>query len=353
MHSPPPETLEINAQGREDLVLDAALPVLAAWRTSVRVTGFRPTMGVSGLFPTEVARLRTLGLATGARATGLFEGANDFRIGFSPSFAAAAAQASFGVDADLSGHAVVPVVADLMVASFGLAPGRRMNHRLHGLTHPRGSTSHGYGARTLERLGRALALNLEVDFEELGFEPQGVGRVAISAAMDSRPLNRELDWKDRGDLRSVRVRLGGVRPRAEQLDLLEAALKETWWEAQRLEPVVERVVTPGVDPGAFLQMDLEFERGGATFVDLISKASAPLAQARRITRRAQAYLDSSATCDNVTGIQVLTAAVAARIRFEMALVPSARLSGVCALLRDLGARVEEKEAPGLVLLKTH
>ena len=66
----PTETLEIDAQGRESLVLDVALPVLGAWATSARVVGFRPSMGVSGLSPREVARLRTLGLATASKATG-------------------------------------------------------------------------------------------------------------------------------------------------------------------------------------------------------------------------------------------------------------------------------------------
>jgi hypothetical protein len=161
-----------------------------------------------------------------------------------------------------------------------------------------------------------------------------------------------VDWKDRGELRAVRALLGGVRPRLDQFDRLEAALRETLWEGRRIEPAIERLITPGVDLGAFLQVDVDFERGGATFMDVVGRSAAPLSLARRAVRRAQAYMDSSATCDEVTGILALAAAVAAHARFEVALAPSDRVSQVCALLRDIGAKVEEEEVPGLVLLKT-
>ncbi len=352
MQTPGPETLEVDAQGREDIVLDVALPVLLAWSTRARVLGFRPSMGVSGLSPREVARLRTLGLATGARATGLFEGANDFRMGFPSASAEGTIQPSFGVEADLDGHALAPVVSDLMIASFGLAEGRSMTHRLRGFTHHRGADAQGYGVRTFGALGRELGLELRVSTEELGFEPQGLGRVVISASRSASARGRAAEWTDRGKLRAVHVRLGGVRPRIEQLDRLEEALRGTWWEVLRIEPVIERLITPGVDLGAFLQVDVEFERGGATFMNVVSRSAAPLSLARRAVRKAQSYIDSGATCDEVTGVLALAAAMAARARIEMALRPSARLSATCALLRDLGARIEEEEARGLVLVKT-
>jgi RNA 3'-terminal phosphate cyclase len=352
LQTPGPETLEVDAQGRENVILDVALPVLAAWSTSARVLGFRSSMGVSGLSPREVARLRTLGLAMGARATGLFEGATDFRMGFPSALAAGPIEPAFGVEADLGGHPLAPVVSDLMVASFGLAVGRRTTHQLRGFTHHRGADAQGHGARTLEALGRELGLELEVSIEELGFEPQGLGRIAVSASRSVSSKGRCAVWTDRGELRAVHARLGGVRPRLEQFDRLEEVLRETWWEARRIEPVIERLITPGVDLGAFLQMDVEFERGGATFMSVVSRSAAPLPLARRAVLKAQSYIDSGATCDEVTGVLALAAAMAARARIEMTLRPSARLSAACGVLRDIGARIEEEEARGLVLLKT-
>lgn len=129
----PNATFELDAQNRESLVLDVGLPVLGAWARSVRVYGFRPSMGVSGLSPREVARLRTLGLATSAKATGLFEGANDFRMGFPIGAEGLPTQPS-SVEADLGGHSLAPVVADLTAAAFGMPAGRTLTHRLHGFT---------------------------------------------------------------------------------------------------------------------------------------------------------------------------------------------------------------------------
>ena len=230
----PTDTLEIDAQGREALVLDVALPVLGAWATSARVIGFRPSMGVSGLSPREVARLRTLGLATAARATGIFEGANDFRMGFPVDQTSSMIAPAFGVEADLGGHPLAPVASDLCVASFGLPAGKRLTHRLRGFTHVRAANAQGYAARTLHSLGREFGVDLEVTTEELGFEPQGLGVVAISAGRAQASAGRPVNWKDRGELRAVRVVLGGVRPNPDQIERLEAALREGLWEARRL-----------------------------------------------------------------------------------------------------------------------
>ncbi len=146
--------------------------------------------------------------------------------------------------------------------------------------------------------------------------------------------------------------LGGVRPRVGQFDRLEATLREALWESRRVEPAVTRLVTPGVDLGAFLQVDVEFERGGATFVEVVSRSSAPLPLARRAVRRVLKFWDSGATCDPVTGLLVFASALAARAEFALTLVPSDELSLACALWRDIGARLEEVEARGLVVLKT-
>jgi RNA 3'-terminal phosphate cyclase len=347
----PTETLEIDAQSREGLVLDVALPVLGAWATSVRVLGFRPSMGVSGLSPREVARLRTLGLATASKATGVFEGANDFRLGFPHEMGVSIAPPTFGVEADLGGHPLAPVVADLTIASFGLPVGKSLTHRLRGFTHLRAASAQGYGSRTLEALGREFGLDLEVTTEELGFEPQGLGSVSIAACRRSA-AGASVNWKERGGLRAIHAVMGGVRPKQEQMDRLEAELREALWEARRIEPKVQRVITPGVDLGAFLQIDVECERGGATFMDIVGRSAAPLPMARRAVKRAFGFWDSSASCDETTGITALSAAVAARGEFELALVPSERLSAALALLRDIGARIEEDEAPGLVMLRT-
>lgn len=347
----PTETLEIDAQGRESLVLDVALPVLGAWATSARVVGFRPSMGVSGLSPREVARLRTLSLATASKATGLFEGANDFRLGFPHELGVATGPPSFGVEADLGGHPLAPAVSDLTIASFGLPVGKTLTHQLRGFTHLRAANAQGYGARTLEVLGREFGLDLKVTIEELGFEPQGLGSVLIAASRRSK-AGACVNWRDRGELRAIHAILGGVRPKQEAMDRLEAELREALWEARRIEPIVQRVITPGVDLGAFLQIDVECERGGATFMDIVGRSAAPLPMARRAVKRAFGFFDSSATCDEVTGITALSAAIAARGEFEMALVPSQRLSASLSLLRDVGAYIEEEEAPGLVMLRT-
>ena len=346
----PTETLELDAQDREGLVLDVALPILGAWAESVRVVGFRPSMGVSGLSPREAARLRTLGLGTGSRATGVFEGANDFRLNF-PNPPSVTASPSFGVDADLGGHPIAPVVADLAIASFGLPVGRSLTHRLQGFTHVRAANAQGYGARTLQSLGAEFGLDLDVKTEALGFEPQGLGRVSISASRTAR-ASRSVDWKTRGELRAIHATIGAVRPKQEQMDRLEAELREALWEARRIEPVMGRVITPGVDLGSFLQIDVECERGGATFMDILGRSAAALPMARRAVKRTFHFLDSDATCDEITGITALSAAIAAHGDFELALPPSERLTGSLALLRDIGAHIEEQETRGLVRLKT-
>ncbi len=348
----PAETLEIDAQGREGIVLDLALPVLAAWSQSVRVLGFRPSMGVSGLWPREVARLRTLGLATASKATGIFEGANDFRMGFPHGPAIGTAPPPLGVEADLIGHPLAPVVSDLGIAAFGLPSGQSLTHRLRGFTHLRGANAQGYGARTLKALGREFDLDLRIAIEELGFEPQGKGIISMTASRPALKTAWAASWKDRGELRAVHALIGGVRPRTEQMDRLEAALREVLWDARRIEPVIERLITPSLDLGAFLQIDVEYERGGATFMDVAGRSAAPLALARRTVKKALAYCDSGATCDEVTGIAALASAIAARADFELALVPSATLSAVTGLLRDIGAPIEEEEAPGLLVLRT-
>ena len=349
------ETLEIDAQGREALVLDLALPILAAWSKSVHVFGFRPSMGVSGLSPREVARLRTLGLATASRGTGVFEGANDFRMAFHAPLGGAErppATGPLGVEADLAGHPLAPVVSDLMIASFGLPKGTSLTHRLRGFTHPRSANAQGFATRTLTALGREFDLDLKVRVEDLGFEPQGQGGISIAATRGSSDDRRATDWKNPGETRAVHALIGGVRPKLEQMDRLEACLRETLWETRRIEPVVERLITPGVDLGAFLQMDVECAKGGATFMDVAGRSAAPLHLARRMVKKALGFVDSSATFDEITGPLALGAALAARSDFELALVPSERLSAACSLLRDIGAYIEEEEALGLVVLKT-
>ena len=346
------ETLEIDAQDREGVVLDLALPVLAAWEKSVRVLGFRSSMGVSGLSPREVARLRTLSLATGSRSTGIFEGANDFRLGFRAEGGGPIVAAGFGVEGDLGGLPLAPSISDLTIAGFGLAAGRSLTHELQGLTHVRAASAQGYGGRVLASLGREVGVDLKVSTGDLGFEPQGLGRVSLHASRKEHLSGREVDWKKPGELRAIHVEMGGVRPRPEQFDLIEAELREALWEARRIEPVIERRVTSGVDIGAFLQVDVEVERGGGTFIEVVGRTTAPLPLARRIIKKALGYLDSGATCDEVTGFTALAAAIAAKAQFEIALVPSDRLSAALSLLRDVGAYIEEEEAPGLVLLRT-
>lgn len=345
------ETLELDAEDREGIVLDLALPVLAAWEKSVRITGFRSSMGVSGLSPREVARLRTLSLATGSRGTGIFEGANDFRLGFRSEGGGPIVAPGFGVEADLGGHPIAALVSDLTIASFGLPAGKSLTHRLRGFTHLRATNAQGYGARTLAALGREFGLDLEVRTDELGFEPQGLGSVSIAASRRAR-AGAPVNWKERGELRAIHALIGAVRPKQEAMDRLEAELREALWEGRRIEPRVERLITPGVDLGAFLQIDVECEKGGATFMDVAGRSAAPLPMARRAVKRAFGFLDSFATCDEVTGIAALSAAIAARAEFEIALVPSRRLSASLSLLREIGAFIEEEEAPGLVLLKT-
>jgi RNA 3'-terminal phosphate cyclase len=348
----PTETLELDAQDREGLVLDVALPVLGAWGKSVRVVGFRPSMGVSGLSPREAARLRTLGLGTASRGTGIFEGANDFRLSFPTQTAAAAlASPALGVDADLGGHPIAPVVSDLTIASFGLPVGKSLTHRLQGFTHVRAASAQGYGARTLQSLASEFGLDLEVTTEALGFEPQGLGRVSIAASRTSRP-GRAVDWKSRGEFKSVHATIGAVRPKQEQMDRLEAELREALWEARRIEPVMQRVITPGVDLGSFLQIDVECERGGATFMDIIGRSAAALSMARRAVKRTFGFLDSDATCDELTGIAALSAAIGARGDLEISLPPSDRLAGALALLREIGVSIEEQETRGLIRLRT-
>jgi len=346
------ETLEISAEGRESLVLDLALPVLAGWAKSVRVLGFRSSMGVSGLLPREAARLRTLGLATSSRATGIFEGANDFRLGFKAESGGPIVAPSFGVEADLGGHALAPVVADLSIASFGLREGGRLAHELRGFTHVRGANAQGYGGRILGALGREFGLDLKISTQSLGFEPQGMGIVRVEASRSREAAGRLVDWKGPGELRAVHVTLGGVRPKPEQLERLEAELRDAFWESRRIEPSITRLVTSGVDLGAFLQLDVECEQGGATFMDVVGRSSPPLPLARRASRKAFGFLDSGATCDDVTGVEALAASIATGGDFEISLVPSDRLSSALGLLRDIGAYIEEEEAPGLLRLKT-
>ena len=345
------ETLEIDAQDREGLVLDLALPVLAAWEKSARIAGFRSSMGVSGLSPREVARLRTLSLATGSRGTGIFEGANDFRLGFKSEGGGPIVAPAFGVEADLGGHPLAPLVSDLTIASFGLAVGKSLTHKLRGFTHVRATNAQGYGARALSMLGRAFGLDLTIATTDLGFEPQGLGTVSITASRRSRS-GASVNWKERGELRAIHAVIGAVRPKTEAMDRLEAELREALWEGRRIEPAMERQITPGVDLGAFLQIDVECERGGATFMDVAGRSAAPLPMARRAMKKVFGFLDSGATCDEVTGTTALAAAIGARADFEIALVPSGRLSEALSLLRDIGAYIEEEEAPGLVVLKT-
>jgi len=344
------ETLEIDASGREAMVLDLALPVLAGQGRSVRVVGFRSSMGVSGLSPREVARLRTLGLATSARATGIFEGANDFRLGFKSEQGGPIVAPSFGVQADLGGHPVAPLVSDLTIAAFGLAAGESLTHELKGFTHVRSATAHGYCGRTLAALAREFGLDLKISTEGLGFEPQGVGTVSVAASRLSK-AGRAVDWKSPGVLRAIHVTLGGVRPKPEQLDRLEAEILESLWETRRIEPAISRVVSQGVDLGAFLQIDVECEHGGATFIDVAGRSAAPLPLARRAVKKALGFLDSEATFDEITGITALAASIATAGELEVSLPPTERLSSALSLFRDLGAFIEEEEAPGLLRLK--
>lgn len=344
------ETLEIDAQGREAMVLDLALPVLAGRGRSVRVVGFRSSMGVSGLSPREVARLRTLGLATSARATGIFEGANDFRLGFRSEQGGPIVAPSFGVQADLGGHPVAPLVSDLTIAAFGLSAGQTLTHELQGFTHVRSASAQGYAGRTLGALAREFGLDLKISTEGLGFEPQGIGTVSVNASRRTA-AGHGVDWRSPGPLRAIHVTLGGVRPKPEQLDRLEAELRESLWETRRIEPSLTRAVTQGVDLGAFLQIDVEYEHGGATFMDVAGRSAAPLPLARRAVKKALGFLDSGATCDEITGITALAATIATAGELELSLPPSERLTGALALFRDLGALIEEKEAPGLIRVK--
>ena len=118
-----------------------------------------------------------------------------------------------------------------------------------------------------------------------------------------------------------------------------------------MEPSVSRLVTPGADQGAFLQIDVECENGGATFVELIARSASTLSIARRTLRKALAFLDGYTVCDDVTGVSVLTAAAAAGAAFEIALTPSERLSATVALLREIGIEVDESESSGLAVLR--
>lgn len=161
-----------------------------------------------------------------------------------------------------------------------------------------------------------------------------------------------VDWKDRGELLGMEITIGAVRPKMDQIERLEGFLREGLWEARRLEPQITRLITPGADLGSFLQVDVVFERGGATFIDVIARSASALAQARRAVGKALAFCDSPASCDETTGIAALSCALAARADLELALPPSDRLQDAISLWRELGARIEEGEAPGLTVVRT-
>ena len=304
-------------------------------------------MGTSGLLPREAARLRTLGLATSARATGIFDGANDFRFAFpGPRDGASRLR---GVDADLAGFAVAPSVADLSIAAFGLGANDAVAHRLGGLTHLRLSTTQGMAGSVLRRLATSTGIDLSVVTEDLGFEPQGQGVVRIDA--EARASDRSpIDWSVRGGLRDVRLTLGGVRPKADALDRIEGAFKEGLWEARRMEGTIRRLVTEGTDAGVFFQVDMEYDTGGAVFHEVVPRSGSPIPIARRALRRALAFIDGYSVCDDETAIAIISAAAASGRSFTIALTPTERLTRTVALLREIGVAIEESEKPGLVVL---
>jgi RNA 3'-terminal phosphate cyclase (ATP) len=227
-------------------------------------------------------------MACAAEVHGAFDGSPDLR--FLPG---RPAPGDFHFDIGTAGAAtlvlqtVVPILATAAAAS---------RVEVMGGTHvPRSPGFHylaRHWCRAVERLGLRSAFTLE----RAGFYPRGGGHVRAQVWPWTRPAG--LDLSRRGALIAVRGSAGEARLRGNVAQRAADAARALFWEERRLETQWEVVELKSAAPGAFVQVEAEFECGHAAFALLAERGLRAEVLGERAARRLLRFLgDEEAAVD--------------------------------------------------------
>jgi RNA 3'-terminal phosphate cyclase len=324
----------LSAAGREAAALRLAPPLAVGRDRALRVAHIRAEREPLGLTRAEAAELRSLAILTGRKIAGVFPGSTDLRIPGAD--AAASAGSGPALESDLSGESVAPVVSMLLAAQP--REGARLSLSFRGVTHPRS----GFGVPQLDGAYRRLAERLGVFLVpgpvSLGLGPSGEGAWSGDARVTPGPSGGEavLDLRERGPIVSARVEVRAARGRAEVLERAAAVARKAFWEKLRLEPSVSVDTTRVGSPGLSVSIDLTFAAGAATFAAMQGRIAGAEDVAHRAARQALRFLDTTATTDDATSLEIAALAAGRGAGLCLRVPRSAAVSDAHGVLVDLG-----------------
>jgi RNA 3'-terminal phosphate cyclase (ATP) len=262
-------------------ILRTALALSAATGQGFRVEQIRARRVRPGLRPQHLAAVRAAGMACAAEVHGAFDGSPDLR--FLPGQPAAG---DFHFDIGSAGAATLVLQTVVPILGRAAAPSRV---EVVGGTHvPRSPGFHFVERHWCAAVTR-LGLRPKLALERAGFHPRGGGLVRAAVEPWARPAPADLSR--RGALVSVSGIAGQARVRGELARRAAEAARALLWERRRLETQWEVVELKATSPGAFLQVEAEFENGRAAFALLGERGLRAEVLGERAARRLLRFLE--------------------------------------------------------------
>ena len=269
------------------LGLRAALTLAAVTGQGFEMTRIRAGRPRPGLDAQQLATLRALTLASGARVGGAFDGSPDLRFEPGP-----VAPGAFEFELATAGATSLLLQALLPVLATADTPSQVS---VTGGTHVPHSPSYEYLARHWSDVVRRLGLSVRLELERVGFFPAGGGKVRGEALGFARPASLVLE--ERGSLVAVRGVSGAGRVKGDVAKRQRDAAQARLWEARRFDTLWEVIEPASGSPGSFLFLEAEFERGRGAFAFLGERGVRPERLGDRAARTLLKFLDAEGAVD--------------------------------------------------------
>jgi RNA 3'-terminal phosphate cyclase (ATP) len=262
-------------------ILRTALALAAVTGQAFRLDRIRAGRLRPGLRPQHLAAVRALGMACGAEVHGAFDGSPDLRFLPGP---VSAGEYSF----DIGTAGAVTLVLQAVLPVLATSPGTS-RVEMTGGTHVPRSPTHHFLARHWCVAVEGLGLHPRLRLERAGFFPRGEGRLGGEVGPWARPAT--LDLSRRGALVGVRGIAGAARLRGDVARRAADAARALLWEQRRMETEWDVVELSAVSPGAFLQVEVVFEKGRAAFSLLGERGLRAEVMGERAARWALRFLE--------------------------------------------------------------
>ncbi len=268
-------------------MLRTALALSVVTGRGFQMTRIRAGSSRPGLQPAHLTAVRAIAMTCDAKVNGAFDGSPDLR--FEPG-TLKPGEFRFEIEtAEASGLILQTVLVVLSTA------GVRSRVAVTGGTHVPGSPSYEYLAGPWAATVGRIGIRTRFELVRAGFYPAGGGEMSAVVEPWARPAGLILD--ERGPLRAIRGVSASGRLKTDVARRQREAAESRLWEARRLASEWAVVDVPASSPGAYLFLDLEFERGRAAFGLLGERGVRPEQLGDRAARQALKFLDAEGAVD--------------------------------------------------------